>query len=101
MDWSFQRNAMFPEKYESFYRFIERFIGRYLLHWVVTQANVWFLVYRCVDSVVKVHGSLDESFRILDRLLQPYEDDAVEIEDTFLAWACDSSYERNQIRRTG
>jgi hypothetical protein len=103
MDWNFQRNAMLPEKSAS----LHRYIGRYLLHWVVTQANVWFLLYTYVDSVAKVHGPLDESLRILDRLLQPDEDDADPDDDVEnnengpLDWISRSSYVWNRVRRTG
>jgi hypothetical protein len=103
MDWNFQRKAMLPEKPAS----LHGYIGRYLLHWVVTQANVWFLVYRCVDSMVKVHGPLEESLRILDRLLQSDEDDAdpddgVENnENGPPEWIFRASYVRSPVRRTG
>jgi hypothetical protein len=94
---------MLPEKPTG----LHRYIGRYLLNWVVAQANVWFLVYRCVDSVAKVHGPLDESLRILDRLLLPDEDDAdlddgVENnENGHLDWIFHSSHVCSPVRRTG
>jgi hypothetical protein len=103
MDWNFQRNAMLPDKPAS----LHRYIGRYLLHWVVSQANVLFLVYRCVDSVAKVHGPLDESLRILDRLLQSDEDDAdsddgaQNNENGSLDWIFRASYDWSPVRRTG
>jgi len=103
MDWNFQRNAMLPEKSAS----LQGYIGRYLLHWVLTRANVWFLVYRCVDSVAKVHGPLDESLRIMDRLLEQYEDDpdpdeGVENnENGPFDWIFRSSYVWSRVRRTG
>jgi hypothetical protein len=104
MDRNFQRNAMLPEKSIS----LQRYIGRYLLHWVVTQANVWFLVYRCVDSVAKVHGPLDESLRILNQLLQAEEGDvdsdeeAENNENGPLDWIFrSSSYVWSLVRRTG
>jgi len=103
MNWDFQIKAMLPEKTEG----LHRYIGRYLLHWVVTQANVWFLVYTCVDSVAKVHGPLDESLRILDRLLRPDEDD-VDPDDGVenneygpLDWMFRASYVCSPVRRTG
>jgi len=103
MDRNLQRNSMLPEKSASFHRYI----GRYLLHWVVNQANVWFLVYRCVDSVSKVHGPLDESLRILDRLLLPDEDDGdpddgdENNENGPLDWILRASYVCSPVRRTG
>jgi hypothetical protein len=94
---------MLPEKRAS----LHRYIGRYLLHWVVAQANVWFLVYRCLDSLAKIHGPLDESLRILDRLLQPDEDDADPYDDVEnnengpLDWIFHASYAWRPVRRTG
>jgi hypothetical protein len=57
---------MFKEKRAS----LHRYIGRYLLHWVLIHAGMWFLKYRCVDLVAKFHGPLDRSIGILDQLLQ-------------------------------
>lgn len=64
--------AMLPEKTAG----LHTFIGRYLFHWVMTRAYVWFAMYVCVDFMQKVHGPLDRSVRTLDRLLRTYEDDA-------------------------
>jgi hypothetical protein len=93
---------MLPEKLAG----LHRYIGRYLLHWVVNPANVWFLVHRCVDSVAKVHDPLDDTLRLLDRLLQPNEDD--DPEDEFennqngsLDWILRTSYAWSSVRRTG
>jgi hypothetical protein len=63
---------MLPDKNVS----LHTFIGRYLFHWVVSRAYVWFVMYVCVDFMQKVHGPLDRSVRSLDRLLRTYEDDA-------------------------
>jgi hypothetical protein len=63
---------MLPEKTAG----LHTFIGRYLFHWVMTRAYVWFAMYVCVDFMQKVHGPLDRSVRTLDRLLRTYEDDA-------------------------
>jgi hypothetical protein len=103
MEKNLQRNAMLPEKLAS----LHRYIGRYLLHWVVTPANVWFLVYRCVDSVAKVHDPLDETLTILDRLLEPCDDDEGpddEVENNengSLDWIFRESYVWSSVRRTG
>jgi hypothetical protein len=96
---------MLPEKKAS----LHRYIGRCLFHWAVTQADVWFLIYRCVDLVTKVHGPLDRSVRILDQLLQVDDEDHADLEDDCvennengaLDWVFRSSYRWRQARRSG
>ena len=94
---------MLPEKPDS----LHTYIGRYLFRWVVAKAHVWFLIYRCVDTVVQAHGPLDENLRILDRLLQSDEDDedsddgVVNNENVPLHWVFRAPYRWSAFRRTG
>jgi hypothetical protein len=97
---------MVPEKNAS----LHRCIGRYLFHWVVTQAGVWFLIYRFVDLVNKVHGPLEQSTRILlDQLRLLDDEDHADLEDDrvqnnengALDWDFSTSYRWRQIRRPG
>jgi hypothetical protein len=98
-------NAMLPEKNCS----LHRCIGRYLYRWAVTQADVWFLIYRCVDLVTKVHGPLDRSARILEQLLRVDDEDQADTEDDRVennengALDCvfRTSYRWRQVRRPG
>jgi hypothetical protein len=91
---------MLPEKTGS----LHRYIGRYLFHWVVTRAYVWFIMYRCVDFMQKVHGPLDRSVRILDRILRtdeedvdPEDDDVENNENGPLDWVLRTSYRWRRV----
>lgn len=96
---------MLPEKNAS----LHRYIGRYLFHWVITQADVWFLIYRCVDLVTKIHGPFDRSVRILDQLLQEDDEEHAALEDfrfennenDAVDWAFSTSYRWRQVGRPG
>jgi hypothetical protein len=94
---------MLPEKPTSF----QAYIGRYLFHWMIVKAGMWFLIYKCVDSMVQVHGPVDEMLRLLDRILEQDQeddnpDDGVENnENGPLDWVFRASHRWRSVRRAG
>lgn len=50
-------------------------LGRQLLHWAVTQADLWYLAYRCADFVTKIHEPLERGVAVLDHLLTLEEEE--------------------------
>lgn len=94
---------MFLQKAAS----LHRYIGRYLLHWVVAKADVWFLLYRCVDTVAQAFNHFDESATRVNQLLQIYgededtEDEIENNENAYLDWLLRASCRWRPVRRTG
>lgn len=43
--------------------------AKYLFQWMVSQANVWYLLYRCAEYVNKTNAPLQSSATALDQLL--------------------------------
>lgn len=86
---------------------LHRYIGRHLLDWVVAKADVWFLLYRCVDLVAQVHSPLDGSARTLYQLLQlddedeDTEDEIENNEHAYLDCLLRASCRWRPVRRTG
>lgn len=42
--------------------------GKLLLEWMLSKADVWYLLYRCVEYISKAHEPVQNSAALLDRL---------------------------------
>jgi len=57
-------------------------LGRQLLHWAITQADIWYLAYRCAEIVTKFHEPLERGVAILDNILTLEEEETI-IDDRY------------------
>lgn len=51
-------------------------LGRQLLHWAGSQTDLWYLLYRCVTLVQKIHEPLERGVAVLDNFLTLEEEEA-------------------------
>lgn len=54
---------------------VKNHLGLQLLHWAVSQSDIWQLAHRCADLVQKINDPLEKSAYVLDNLLTMDEDD--------------------------
>lgn len=50
-------------------------LGLQLLHWAVSQSDIWHLAHRCSELAQKINEPLEKSAYVLDNLLTMDEDD--------------------------
>lgn len=50
-------------------------LGLQLLHWAVSQTDIWHLAHRCSELAHKINVPLEKSAYVLDNLLTMDEDD--------------------------
>lgn len=56
-------------------------LGLHLLHWALSQSDIWYLAHRCADLVQKIHEPLERGAAALDNILTLEEDEVTEEED--------------------
>lgn len=54
---------------------VKSHLGLQLLHWAVSQSDIWHLAHRCSELVQKINEPLEKSAYVLDNLLAMDEDD--------------------------
>lgn len=54
---------------------VKSHLGLHLLHWAVSQSDIWHLAHRCSELVQKINEPLEKSAYVLDNLLAMDEDD--------------------------
>lgn len=54
---------------------VKSHLGLQLLHWAVSQSDIWHLAHRCSELVQKINEPLEKSAFVLDNLLAMDEDD--------------------------
>lgn len=50
-------------------------LGLQLLHWAVSQSDIWHLAHRCSELAQKINEPLEKSAYVLDNLLTMDDDD--------------------------
>ena len=51
-------------------------LGLHLLHWAISQSDIWYLAHRCADFVNKIHEPLERGAAVLDHILTLEEEEA-------------------------
>lgn len=54
---------------------VKNHLGLQILHWAVSQSDIWHLAHRCSELVQKINEPLEKSAYVLDHLLTMDEDD--------------------------
>lgn len=42
--------------------------AKYLFEWMLSKADVWYLLYRCVEYISKAHEPVQNSAALIDRI---------------------------------
>lgn len=60
---------------ELFGSALKNSLGLQLLHWAVSQSDIWHLAHRCSELAQKINEPLEKSAYVLDNFLTMAEDD--------------------------
>lgn len=59
-------------------------LGIHLLHWALSQSDIWYLAHRCADLVQKIHEPLERGAAVLDNILT-LEEESIEEDEQIIS----------------